>query len=128
MRRYVRVVSAVVVAVLAVSSVARVVCADECASYDAAVAADATEHCHGVETGDTPTLGSVAPEGCSPLRVGDIAWRERPNEPIRTAPLALAHVPVGDGYSRQHTRVTRETQPGGMCAGLSPGTLLPLRI
>lgn len=128
MHRYLRVIAALVVVAIGVSSVVPLVCAHECALHTTAATEGASEHCHNVDTTETRTLGSAGPEGCSPLSLRDIALRERPNEPIRTAPLAVAHRPVRDDYFRRHLLVARRTHSGRLCAGLSPGAHLPLRI
>ena len=128
MRASLRVIAALLVGVVGVSSIASLACAHECASHQTAATADVSEHCHELEPAETPTLSSVWPDGCSPITVRGIALRERASEPLRTAPLAVAQLPVRDSDSRLHTLAACETQSGRMYAGLSPGAHLPLRI
>jgi len=128
MRAYLRVIAALVVGVVGVSSIARLACAHDCASHHTAATADVSEHCHELEPAETPAFSAVWPDGCDPITLRGIALRERPSEPLRTAPLSVALLLVRDSYSRRPTLAACETQPGRICAGLSPGTLRPLRI
>ena len=128
MRASLRVIAALLVGVVGVSSIARLACAHECASHHTAATADVSEHCHELDAAETPTLSSAWPDGCTPITLRGIALRERASEPLRTAPLAVAQLPVRDSYPRRHTLAACETHPGRMCAGLSPGAHLPLRI
>jgi hypothetical protein len=128
MHRYLRVIAAFAVAAICLSAVVPLVCAHECALHDTAAHEDASEPCHDPAASETAAVGTATPEGCGPVRLNGIALRERLNEPIRSAPLAAADLPVGDGDLPLPALVGRSTPSRCLRAGLSPGAHLPLRI
>ena len=125
-----RAIAAATVAVLIGLPVTRVVCAEDCArahAHASESAADASEHCSHLGVSGT----SVTPAGenaCDIIGSRDIVMRERTSGPFApTQDSTLSSVFTGTRHVPQRNGVSPAVYRGSI-AGLSPGTVLPLRV
>ena len=125
-----RAIAAATVAVLIGLPVTRVVCAKECArahEHASETAADKSEHCSHLGVSGT-SLITADDDACDIIGLRNLVTRERTSGP--SAPTH--HSTLFSMFTEaRHVPERRAVSPvlyRGSMAGLSPGTILPLRV
>lgn len=119
-----RILAAVVVAILSGLPVTGVVCGLECLTP-----AEVSEHCHAPEASDTVTINSIAPDGCtSPFAFSDVAARDRASAATSSSSMMSPPLLLPQRALSTNTAQVADARSPLVCPGLSAGTQLPLRI